>query len=80
MKTTTKSKWQSYELETSLGDDMEQEEAYEWEGTFQDVLAGEIGKVDTLNVRYFSGRSTDDALRESVSSESFLFLITCEFR
>lgn len=67
-------------MKTSLGDEAEQEEAYEWEGAFQGALAGEIKTVDTLNVRYFTGRSTDDALRESVSSESFLFVITCEFR
>lgn len=32
-----------------------------------------------FNVRYYTGRSIDDALAASVSGETFLFVITCEF-
>ncbi len=40
--------------------------------------AGDAGISATFNLRYFTGRSLDDALAASVSGETFLFVITCE--
>ena len=36
------------------------------------------GIVDAFDLRYFSGRSLDDALAASVDGETFLFVVTCE--
>lgn len=69
---------QSYEVAASLSVDDEYGEVYEWEGLFQDRMRQKAAGVDTLNVAYFTGRSMDDSLAESVSGEVFLFVVTCE--
>lgn len=45
----------------------------------QDTLAETAdGFADDLTVYYFTSRSMDDALAESVSGEALLFVITCK--
>lgn len=39
--------------------------------------AGDAGIADAFNLRYYTGRSLDDALAASVNGETFLFVITC---
>ena len=60
----------------SVGD--EYGEVYEWEGLFQDRMKTKAAEIESLNVAYFTGRSMDDSLAESVSGEVFLFGVTCE--
>lgn len=57
----------------SLGDD---DEGLAWQTGFQDLIAEEAENYDDLNINYFTGRSIDDALEESVSGEIFLFVAT----
>ena len=58
--------------------DDEYGEVYEWEGLFQDRMRKKAAEIESLNVAYFTGRSMDDSLAESVSGEIFLFVVTCE--
>lgn len=73
------SRTQSYEVAASLSVDDEYGEVYEWEGLFQDRMRRKAAEIESLNVAYFTGRSMDDSLAESVSGEIFLFGVTCEF-
>lgn len=57
------------------------EEVNEWQLLVQDFLEGELGGWEPehgINAVYYTGRSLDDALSESVSGEIFLFVVTCE--
>ncbi|CAN0213748.1 unnamed protein product, partial [Ectocarpus sp. 6 AP-2014] len=77
---------QSYELELTANDDEEFWEVRQWESLFHELVEGimegqedgggndDVGAV--FNLRYFTGRSIDDALAASVSGETFLFGIT----
>lgn len=70
---------QSYGLSTD--DEAELESAAEWELELQNFFGDEAGAIreeDGVNVVYFTSRSLDDALGESVSGEIFLFGTTCE--
>lgn len=58
--------------------DDEYGEVYEWEGLFQDRMRKKAAEIESVNVAYFTGRSMDDSLAESVSGEVFLFVVTCE--
>lgn len=56
------------------------EEALAWQQEFQDLFADDADSYsDTFTVVYFTGRSIDDALEESVTGEIFLFITTCAF-
>lgn len=53
-------------------------EVNEWQLIVQDFLEVELGGWSPeYNAVYYTGRSLDDALAESVSGEIFLFVITC---
>ncbi|CBN79522.1 similar to Patched domain-containing protein 3 [Ectocarpus siliculosus] len=77
---------QSYELELTANDDEEFWEVRQWESLFHELVEGimeeqedgggddDVGAI--FNLRYFTGRSIDDALAASVSGETFLFGIT----
>lgn len=41
-------------------------------------MEAEVDNIDVFNVKYMTGRSIDDALEESISGETFLFIVTCE--
>lgn len=76
---TTNGGRQSYGLSTD--DEAELESAAEWELELQNFFGDEAGAIreeDGVNVVYFTSRSLDDALGESVSGEIFLFGTTCE--
>lgn len=47
---------------------------------FQDLIVDEADNFGELNINYFTGRSIDDALAESVSGEIFLFIATCAYQ
>lgn len=72
--------WQSYALEKTIGDEAQEEVALEWLGVLQDYLGGETENVEAegADMVYFTSRSLDDALAESVAGETFLFVATCE--
>ncbi|CAN0119730.1 unnamed protein product, partial [Pylaiella littoralis] len=80
---------QSYELGLTANDDEEFREVREWEKLFHDLMEGIItgeeadgaggGEDDiaaAFNLRYFTGRSMDDALAASVNGETHLFVVT----
>lgn len=71
---------QAYALEKTIGDEAQEEVALEWLDVFQDYLGDETGSVEEegVNIVYFTSRSLDDALSESVAGEIFLFVATCE--
>ncbi|CAM9765761.1 unnamed protein product, partial [Scytosiphon promiscuus] len=79
---------QSYELKLNANDDDEFREVREWESLFHDLIegimtasqeegGGEYASIAAaFNLRYYTGRSIDDALAASVSGETFLFAVT----
>eukprot|EP00752_Nemacystus_decipiens_P014689 g13085.t1 len=69
---------QSYALEKTIGDEAQEEVALEWLGVLQDYLGEEAEGVgaEGINMVYFTSRSLDDALAESVAGEVFLFVAT----
>lgn len=69
---------QSYELEMSIYSGAGSEAVLEWEEKMQDLMADEADELDYLNLVYFTGRSIDDALEESVSGDVHLLIMICE--
>lgn len=70
---------QTYDLQGSADQgDSVNAEIEEWQEDFQDAMAGEVDNADLFNLYYFTERSIDDALAESLSGEIFLFITTCE--
>eukprot|EP00903_Cladosiphon_okamuranus_P010290 g9741.t1 len=76
---------QSYELQMTANDEEEFQEVREWEQRFHDLIegimlgegeGGDAGIAEAFNLRYYTGRSIDDALAASVNGEIFLFVIT----
>lgn len=54
--------------------------AQEWLEVLQDYLGAEVEDMEAegVDMVYFTSRSLDDALAESVAGEIFLFVATCE--
>lgn len=74
---------QSWEVLQTEGDAALLEEVNDWQLVVQDFLGGELGgwaSEHNVNAVYYTGRSLDDALSESISGEIFLFVVTCEFQ
>lgn len=68
---------QSYSVE-SAEDGEVKDESMAWQEKFIDFFEDEAGSYsDTFTVVYFTARSIDDALAESVTGEIFLFIATC---
>lgn len=44
----------------------------------QDLMAKEAEELDYLNLVYFTSRSIDDAIEESISGDVHLLIIICE--
>ena len=60
-------------------DDAE-DDANEWMADFQDFMKDQDEEYEsTIGIEYITSRSIEDALTESVSGESFLFVTTCAY-
>lgn len=58
-------------------DDAE-DDAYKWMADYQDFMGDLDEEYDSIfGVEYITSRSIEDALTESTSGETFLFVITC---
>lgn len=76
---------QSYEVTLKPNDDDQYREIRQWELLFHALvehveggLSDSASSMTVLNLKYQTGRSIDDALAESISGETFLFIVTCE--
>ena len=60
-------------------DDAE-DDANDWMADFQDFMKDQEDEYEsTIGIEYITSRSIEDALTESVSGESFLFVTTCAY-
>ena len=68
-----------YVLDANTGD--AEDDANEWMADFQDFMKDQDEEYEsTIGIEYITSRSIEDALTESVSGESFLFVTTCAYR
>ncbi|CAM9170392.1 unnamed protein product, partial [Ectocarpus sp. 8 AP-2014] len=68
---------QAYALWADPDEDAEiNEDVFDWNGAYQDAMVEATDDFDVVDVYYFTSRSIDDALAESVSGEIYLFITT----
>ncbi|CAN0269125.1 unnamed protein product, partial [Ascophyllum nodosum] len=74
--TSARAMTQIYLLDVNT--DEADEDANEWMTNFQDLMSEQEEEFASIfGIKYITGRSIDDALEESVSGETFLFVTTC---